>query len=79
MKTARYCLELVNLGGLLRQGEYLGKANSKIIANNILAKVFAIRLLSHEKCNIFNLSLQINCSKNTLLSIKQKSSNQAQA
>ncbi|NHA48276.1 hypothetical protein EWZ85_06695 [Helicobacter pylori] len=63
-------MELVNSGGLLRQGEYLGKANSKIIANNILAKVFAIRLLSHEKCNIFNLSLQINCSKNTLLSIK---------
>ncbi|WP_033585491.1 hypothetical protein, partial [Helicobacter pylori] len=67
------------LGGLLRQGEYLGKANSKIIANNILAKVFSIRLLSHEKCNIFNLSLQINCSKNMLLSIKkQKSLNQAQ-
>ncbi|MGL2412397.1 hypothetical protein ACOWML_06980, partial [Helicobacter pylori] len=73
------CLELVNLGGLLRQGEYLGKANSKIIANNILAKVFGRKPLSHEKCNIFNLSLQINCSKNTLLSIKQKSSNQAQA
>ncbi|MFP6022769.1 hypothetical protein ACLF82_07735, partial [Helicobacter pylori] len=72
------CLELVNLGGLLRQGEYLGKANSRIIANNTLAKVFAIRLLSHEKCNIFNLSLQINCSKNMLLSIKQKSLNQAQ-
>ncbi|RVZ50532.1 hypothetical protein EC556_06460 [Helicobacter pylori] len=68
MKTARYCLELVNLGGLLRQGEYLGKANSKIIANNILAKVFAIRLLSHEKRNIFNLSLQINCSKDTCYS-----------
>ncbi len=71
MKTARYCLELLNLGGLLRQGEYLGKANSKIIANNILAKVFSIKLFSHEKCNIF-LSLQINCSKNTPLSIKQK-------
>ncbi|MDO7807843.1 hypothetical protein Q6A60_06695 [Helicobacter pylori] len=53
MKTARYCLEFVNLEGLLRQGEYLGKANSKIIANNILAKVFTIRLLSHEKRNIF--------------------------
>ncbi|WP_150198174.1 hypothetical protein, partial [Helicobacter pylori] len=53
MKTARYCLEFVNLGGLLRQGEYLGKANNKIIANNILAKVFTIRLLSHEKRNIF--------------------------
>nr|WP_259456388.1 hypothetical protein [Helicobacter pylori] len=60
-------MELVNLGGLLRQGEYLGKANSKIIANNILAKVFAIRLLSHEKCNVFNLSLQINCSKTRYL------------
>ncbi|EJB63366.1 hypothetical protein HPHPA26_0943 [Helicobacter pylori Hp A-26] len=44
-----------------------------------MAKVFGIRLLSHEKRNIFNLSLQINCSKNTLLSIKQKSLNQAQA
>ncbi len=70
MKTARYCLELLNLGGLLRQGEYLGKANSKIIANNILAKVFTIRLLIHEKRNVFNLSLQINRSKNTLLSTK---------
>ncbi|EIE28574.1 Hypothetical protein HP17_03449, partial [Helicobacter pylori NCTC 11637 = CCUG 17874 = ATCC 43504 = JCM 12093] len=35
MKTARYCFELVNLGGLLRQGEDLGKANSKIIASNV--------------------------------------------
>ncbi|PUD43947.1 hypothetical protein C2R78_06760 [Helicobacter pylori] len=70
MKPARYCLELVNLGGLLRQGEYLGKANSKMIANNILAKVFTIRLLIHEKRNVFNLSLQINCSKNTPLSTK---------
>ncbi|EIE29272.1 hypothetical protein HP2RS_08967, partial [Helicobacter pylori] len=35
VKTARYCLEFVNLGGLLRQGEYLGKANSKIIASNV--------------------------------------------
>ncbi|EJC36290.1 hypothetical protein HPHPP28B_1142 [Helicobacter pylori Hp P-28b] len=79
MKTARYCLEFVNLGGLLRQGEYLGKANSKMIANNILAKVLAIRLLSHEKRNIFNLSLQINYSKNMPPSIKkQKSLNQAQ-
>ncbi|EJB67864.1 hypothetical protein [Helicobacter pylori] len=79
MKTARYCLEFVNLGGLLRQGEYLGKANSKMIASNILAKVFAIRLLSHEKCNIFNLLLQINYSKNMPPSIKkQKSLNQAQ-
>ncbi|GAA8741110.1 hypothetical protein HpDR97_14190 [Helicobacter pylori] len=63
MKTARYCLEFVNLGGLLRQGEYLGKANSKMIANNILAKVFGRKPLSHEKRNIFSLSLQINYSK----------------
>ncbi|EJB40799.1 hypothetical protein HPHPA4_1238 [Helicobacter pylori Hp A-4] len=53
MKTARYCLEFVNLGGLLRQGEYLGKANSKMIANNILAKVFGRKPFSHEKRNIF--------------------------
>ncbi|EJC08800.1 hypothetical protein HPHPP11B_1291 [Helicobacter pylori Hp P-11b] len=79
MKTARYCLEFVNLGGLLRQGEYLGKANSKMIASNILAKVFTIRPLSHEKRNILNLSLQINRSKNMPSSIKkQKSLNQAQ-
>ncbi|EJC50871.1 hypothetical protein HPHPP41_1327 [Helicobacter pylori Hp P-41] len=53
MKTARYCLEFVNLGGLLRRGEYLGKANSKMIANNILAKVFGRKPFSHEKRNIF--------------------------
>ncbi|MGL2602266.1 hypothetical protein ACR9M6_00860 [Helicobacter pylori] len=79
MKPARYCLEFVSLWVLLRLGEYLGKANSKVIASNILAKVFAIRLLSHEKCNIFSLSLQINRSKNMPPSIKkQKSLNQAQ-
>ncbi|WP_120921049.1 hypothetical protein [Helicobacter pylori] len=79
MKTARYCLEFVSLGGLLRQGEYLGKANSKMIASNILAKVFGRKPLSHEECNVFNLSLQINCSKNMPPSIKkQKSLNQAQ-
>ncbi|MGL2478152.1 hypothetical protein ACOWM7_07735 [Helicobacter pylori] len=80
MKTARYCLEFVNLGGLLRQGEYLRQKQSKVIANNIfLAKVLAIRLLSHEKRNIFNLLLQINYSKNMPPSIKkQKSLNQAQ-
>ncbi|MGL2625483.1 hypothetical protein ACQJ50_06575 [Helicobacter pylori] len=72
-------MEFVNLGGLLRQGEYLGKANSKMIANNTLAKVLAIRLLSHEKRSVFNLSLQINYSKNMPPSIKkQKSLNQAQ-
>ncbi len=42
MKTARYCSEFVNLGGLLRQGEYLGKANSKTIANNIFWLKFLV-------------------------------------
>ncbi|WP_172825079.1 hypothetical protein [Helicobacter pylori] len=46
-------MEFVNLGGLLRQGEYLRQKQSKVIASNILAKVFAIRLLSHEKRNTF--------------------------
>ncbi|EJB45479.1 hypothetical protein [Helicobacter pylori] len=79
MKTARYCLEFVNLGVLLRLGEYLRQKQSKVVASNILAKVFAIRLLSHEKCNIFSLLLQINRSKNMPPSIKkQKSLNQAQ-
>ncbi|OOQ24738.1 hypothetical protein B0X55_02670 [Helicobacter pylori] len=64
MKTARYCLEFVNLGGLLRQEEYLGKANSKVIASN----VFGRKPLSHEKCNTFSLLLQINCSKDTCYS-----------
>ncbi|MGL2854336.1 hypothetical protein ACQKAU_06515 [Helicobacter pylori] len=72
-------MEFVNLGGLLRQGEYLGKANSKMIASNILAKVFGRKPLSHEECNVFNLLLQINYSKNMPPSIKkQKSLNQAQ-
>lgn len=77
MKTARYCLELLNLGGLLR--EYLGETNRALryliegySKQCFLAKVFGRKPLSHEKCNIFNLSLQINCSKNTPLSIKQK-------
>ncbi|WP_267871849.1 hypothetical protein [Helicobacter pylori] len=40
MKTARYCLEFVSLGVLLRLGEYLRQKQSKVIASNILAKVF---------------------------------------
>ncbi|MGN8511027.1 hypothetical protein ACR9ME_06720 [Helicobacter pylori] len=72
-------MEFVSLGVLLRLGEYLRQKQSKVIASNILAKAFAIRLLSHEKCNIFSLLLQINCSKNMPPSIKkQKSLNQAQ-
>ncbi|WP_236637725.1 hypothetical protein [Helicobacter pylori] len=73
-------MELLNLGGLLRQGGYLGKANSKMIASNVFwPKFFGRKPLSHEKCNAFSLSLQINCSKNMPPSIKkQKSLNQAQ-
>ncbi|MFP6340592.1 hypothetical protein ACLGE3_07300, partial [Helicobacter pylori] len=66
--------------------EYLGETNRALryliegySKQCFLTKVFGRKPLSHEKCNIFNLSLQINCSKNTLLSIKQKSLNQAQA
>nr|WP_232264863.1 hypothetical protein [Helicobacter pylori] len=72
-------MEFVNLGGLLRLGEYLRQKQSKVIASNILAKVFGRKPFSHEKRNIFNLSLQINYSKNMPPSIKkQKSLNQAQ-
>ncbi|EMH32298.1 hypothetical protein HMPREF1423_00006 [Helicobacter pylori GAM270ASi] len=39
--------------GFVKTGEYLGKANSKMIANNILAKVFGRKPFSHEKRNIF--------------------------
>lgn len=53
MKTARYCLEFVNLGGLLRLGEYLRQKQSKVIASNILAKVFGRKPFSHEKRNTF--------------------------
>ncbi|MFP6233058.1 hypothetical protein ACLGCR_07325, partial [Helicobacter pylori] len=69
--------------GLLR--EYLGETNRALryliegySKQCFLAKVFGRKPLSHEKCNIFNLSFQINCSKNTLLKIRQKSLNQAQ-
>ncbi|MFP6276757.1 hypothetical protein ACLGEA_07665, partial [Helicobacter pylori] len=55
----------VKAGGVFRQGKQ--QSYSK---QCFLAKVFGRKPLSHEKCNIFNLSLQINCSKNTLLSIK---------
>ncbi len=72
MKTARYCLELVNLGGLLRLGEHLGKANSKMIANNILAKVFGRKPLSHEKCNIFNYRFKSIVQKTRYLAQNKK-------
>ncbi|RVZ04241.1 hypothetical protein EC514_07250, partial [Helicobacter pylori] len=64
----------VKIGGVFK-----AKTEQNYSKQYFLAKVFSIKLFSHEKCNVFNLSLQINCSKNTLLSIKQKSLNQAQA
>ncbi|OOQ19094.1 hypothetical protein B0X60_01045 [Helicobacter pylori] len=57
--------------------EYLGETNRALryliegySKQCFLAKVFSIKPSSHEKCNVFNLSLQINRSKNTLLSTK---------
>ncbi|MFB1346479.1 hypothetical protein, partial [Helicobacter pylori] len=50
--------------------EYLGETNRALryliegySKQCFLTKVFGRKPLSHEKCNIFNLSLQINCSK----------------
>ncbi|EMH26167.1 hypothetical protein HMPREF1419_00262 [Helicobacter pylori GAM263BFi] len=60
-------------------GVFKAKTEQGYSKQCFLAKVFAIRLLSHEKCNIFSLLLQINRSKNMPPSIKkQKSLNQAQ-
>ncbi|OPG22397.1 hypothetical protein BGL62_02240 [Helicobacter pylori] len=68
---------VVKFRDLLR--EYLGETNRALRCliegyskQCFLAKVFNIKLFSHEKCNVFNLSLQINCSKNTLPNIKNK-------
>ncbi|PDW10931.1 hypothetical protein BB396_03970 [Helicobacter pylori] len=66
---------VVKFRDLLR--EYLGETNRALryliegySKQCFLAKVFSIKPSSHEKCNVFNLSLQINRSKNTLLSTK---------
>ncbi|RVZ13848.1 hypothetical protein EC532_07490, partial [Helicobacter pylori] len=65
----------VKIGGVFK-----AKTEQNYSKQYFLAKVFSIKLFSHEKCNVFNLSLQINCSKNMPPSIKkkQKSLNQAQ-
>ncbi|PDW24745.1 hypothetical protein BB476_06675 [Helicobacter pylori] len=79
MKTARYCLEFVNLGGLLRLGEYLGKANSKIIASN----VFWLKFLVGSHLAMKNAISLIYCFKSIVqktrhLASNKKSLNQAQ-
>ncbi|PDX10702.1 hypothetical protein BB407_07175 [Helicobacter pylori] len=78
MKTARYCLEFVNLGGLLR--EYLGKANSKIIASNVFWLKFLVGSHLAMK-NAISLIYRFKSivQKHMLLKIRQKSLNQAQA
>ncbi|EMH11730.1 hypothetical protein HMPREF1411_00053, partial [Helicobacter pylori GAM250AFi] len=80
MKPARYCLEFVSLWVLLRLGEYLRQKQSKVIANNVFWLKFLVGShLAMKNAILFNLSLQINCSKNMPPSIKkQKSLNQAQ-
>ncbi|MUU47329.1 hypothetical protein F7188_06800 [Helicobacter pylori] len=80
MKSARYCLEFVSLWVLLRLGEYLRQKQSKVIANNVFWLKFLVGShLDMKNAILFNLSLQINCSKNMPPSIKkQKSLNQAQ-
>ncbi|MDU9772273.1 hypothetical protein RGC36_01725, partial [Helicobacter pylori] len=42
MKTARYCLEFVSLGVLLRLGEYLRQKQSKVIASNVFWLKFLV-------------------------------------
>lgn len=64
MKTARYCLEFVSLGGFVKiGGVFKAKTEQGYSKQCFLAKVFGRKPLSHEECNVFNLSLQINCSK----------------
>nr|WP_230372349.1 hypothetical protein [Helicobacter pylori] len=48
----------VKAGGVFRQGKQQNYSKQCF-----LTKVFGRKPLSHEKRNIFNLSLQINCSK----------------
>ncbi|GAA7299360.1 hypothetical protein UBN116_14380 [Helicobacter pylori] len=80
MKTARYCLEFVSLGGLLRLGEYLRQKQSKVIANNIFWLKFLVGSHLAMK-NAMSLIYRFKSivQKHTLLKIKQKSLNQAQA
>ncbi|QEE96477.1 hypothetical protein D2C89_00550 [Helicobacter pylori] len=52
----------VNAGGVFK-----AKTEQGYSKQCFLAKVFGRKPLSHEKCNIFNLSLQINCSKTCYL------------
>ncbi|MGN8489195.1 hypothetical protein ACR9LX_07195, partial [Helicobacter pylori] len=48
----------VKIGGVFK-----AKTEQGYSKQYFLAKVFGRKPLSHEKRNVFNLSLQINCSK----------------
>ncbi len=81
MKSARYCLEFVSLGVLLRLGEHLRQGKqSKIIANNIFWLKFLVESHLAMK-NAISLIYRLKSIVQThmLLKIKQKSLNQAQA
>ncbi|RVZ46508.1 hypothetical protein EC552_05405 [Helicobacter pylori] len=75
MKTARYCLEFVSLGVLLRLGEYLRQGKqSKVIANNIFWLKFLVGSHLAMK-NAMSLICRFKSivQKRMLLKIKQKS------
>lgn len=80
MKPARYCLEFVSLGVLLRLGEYLRQKQSKVIANNI----FWLKFLVGSHLAMKNAIFLVYCFKSIVQrhmppSIKkQKSLSQAQ-
>ncbi|MGL2614001.1 hypothetical protein ACQJ5I_07410, partial [Helicobacter pylori] len=57
-------LEFVSLGVFVKiGGVFKAKTEQNYSKQCFLAKVFGRKPLSHEKRNVFNLSLQINCSK----------------
>ncbi|OPG57644.1 hypothetical protein BGL80_06460 [Helicobacter pylori] len=74
MKTARYCLELLNLGGLLMQGEYLRQKQSKVIASNVFWLKFLVGSHLAMK-NAISLIYRFKSivQKRMLLKIRQKS------
>ncbi|GAA8415919.1 hypothetical protein Hpkin68_11790 [Helicobacter pylori] len=63
----------VKIGGVFK-----AKTEQGYSKQCFLAKVFGRNPFSHEKCNVFNLSLQSIAQRHMLLKIKQKSLNQAQ-
>lgn len=81
MKSARYCLEFVSLGVLLKLGEYLRRdKQSKVIANSVFWLKFLVGSHLAMK-NAMSLIYRFKSivQRHMLLKIKQKSLNQAQA